>query len=170
VQAPSQSSRPPASSTAARRYFARWPRALAPPAPRFCYASCVVSTLRGGVSLLTAVLLLISGSPAMPVVCFADFHIEMEMPFAGCCAHRSAPAAHAGVSLESSAPNCGNCTDVPLITTAVPHATRDATLGQTACILADARPAAIARGVAPHPAGASLAPSASATPPVSLRC
>ena len=126
--------------------------------------------LRSGVSLLTAALLLISGSPAMPVVCFADFHTEMEMPFAGCCAHHGAPAGHTGVSLESPVQNCGNCTDVPLVSAAVPHATIDATVQQTSDMIADARPAAMARAATPQPAGAFLAPPASPTAAVSLRC
>lgn len=72
-----------------------------------------------GARVLIAALLLITAGPWTPVLCFASGHIALEMPGAVCCGSQYGFAADTpGDPLLLSptpASDCGDCTDVPLV-------------------------------------------------------
>ncbi|MEN6537232.1 MAG: hypothetical protein ABFD89_26505, partial [Bryobacteraceae bacterium] len=69
--------------------------------------------------LLVAVLLLIATGPWMPVLCLASGHAEVEMPYAACCGatdyHSTKTAHHPVLTPPPHTLDCGDCTDVSLV-------------------------------------------------------
>jgi hypothetical protein len=100
----------------------------------------------GGTRVLVAALLLFTAGPWMPVLCFASGHLEVEMPYAACCGLNGGSASQTtGDPLllsPSSASDCGDCTDTPLVSVWPPESV------QTTVTLAGAQ--------APLPVGIDL--------------
>ena len=116
-----------------------------------------------GARVLVAALLLFTAGPWMPVLCFASGHIEVEMPFAGCCAHNPGSASQTtgdpSLLSPSAASDCGDCTDTPLVSVWPPESV------QTAVTL-ESPPAPLPVGFAlPSEFSAILVPSAGLTEP-----
>ena len=90
----------------------------------------MICRLAGGARLAVVVLLLITAQPGRFVLCLAADHAEVEEDFALCCG--DAKAVPAGprqtplLSASSFLTDCGNCTDVPLVSVWPPEPEQDA--------------------------------------------
>ena len=119
-----------------------------------------------GARVLVAALLLFTAGPWMPVLCFASGHIEVELPFAPCCAHTPGSASQTtGDPLLLSpcaASDCGDCTDTPLVSVWPPESVQ-------AAVTLEAAQAPLTVGIALMAEfSAILAPSVVVTEPSSV--
>ena len=86
----------------------------------------MIFRLAGGARLAVAVLLLVTAQPGRFVLCLAADHAELEDAFALCCGDAKVVTSEARpgslLSDSSSLTDCGDCTDVPLVSVWPPEA------------------------------------------------
>jgi hypothetical protein len=86
----------------------------------------MICRLAGSVRLAVVVLLLLTAQPGRFVLCLAADHAELEDAFALCCGDAGAVSSGRpqGALLPASAflTDCGDCTDVPLVSVWPPEA------------------------------------------------